>query len=135
MCGRFGGLRVIRGFAALLLCQLIGEAIVFGFGLTIPGFVVGLLLLAVALAVVKTRFSATVADVETTSGALLANLGLLFVPAGVGIVQNLDLVAQNGVTLMLILLASTVITLAVTVWVFIAVRALLRRSEGARHGH
>jgi len=124
---------MIQGLAALLVFQLIGEAIVFGFKLTIPGSVVGLLLLAVALAMVKTRFSKTRVDVETTSTALLGNLGLLFVPAGVGIVENLDLVAKNGVTLMLILLASTVITLAVTVWVFIAMRAFLRRAEEARH--
>jgi holin-like protein len=124
---------MIQGLAALLVFQLIGEAIVFGFKLTIPGSVVGLLLLAVALAMVKTRFSRTRVDVETTSTALLGNLGLLFVPAGVGIVENLDLVAKNGVTLMLILLASTVITLAVTVWVFIAMRAFLRRAEEARH--
>jgi putative effector of murein hydrolase LrgA (UPF0299 family) len=123
---------MIQGLAALLVFQLIGEAIVFGFQLTIPGSVVGLLLLAVALAVLKTRFSKTRADVDTTSTALLANLGLLFVPAGVGIVQYLDLLASNGLTLMLILLASTVITLAVTVWVFLAVRAFLRRSEGVR---
>ena len=45
---------------------------------------------------------------------LLGNLSLLFVPAGVGVMVHMGLVAQHGWVLLGILVASTVIGLVVT---------------------
>ncbi len=46
----------------------------------------------------------------------------MFVPAGVGVVQYLDLLARNGLALGLSLVASTVLTLLATVKVFVWVK-------------
>ncbi len=52
------------------------------------------------------------------SDGLLRNLGLLFVPAGVGIVQSFHLVLSNGVAVIVALIGSSLITMVVTVFVF-----------------
>ena len=50
---------------------------------------------------------------------------LLFVPAGVGVVQNLDLLAQRGVAIALVLAASVIVTLLVTAGTFLIINRLL----------
>jgi holin-like protein len=67
--------------------------------------------------------------VESASRALLANLSLLFVPAGVGVVQKLDLLAEHGVAILVILAVSVVVTLLATVATFVAASSLLSRGE------
>ena len=58
---------------------------------------------------------------------LLANLSLLFVPAGVGVVGRLDLIKTQGVKLGIILVVSTAISLLTTVLVFRGVVRLVER--------
>ena len=56
---------------------------------------------------------------------------LLFVPAGVGVVQYLGLLRDQGLALAAALVVSTVLTLVVTVGVFLLVKRLVGTSEGA----
>lgn len=117
---------MLRGLALLLLFQLAGESIVFLTGLKIPGPVIGLVLLAVALPLIARFFAdQLVADVERASDTLLGNLGLFFIPAGVGVVALSGLIGTHGAAILAILVISALVTLAVTVWVFIAVRRLI----------
>ena len=125
---------MIRALALLLTCQLAGEILTRARGLAVPGPVIGLALLAV-LAVVHARIvGAEVSAIErtdlgVTASALLGSLGLLFVPAGVGIVQQLPLISAYALPIFVALLVSTVLTLIVTVYVFIFVkRAITRRA-------
>jgi holin-like protein len=67
--------------------------------------------------------------VESASRGLLAHLSLLFVPAGVGVVQKLDLLAEHGIAILAILAASVVITLLVTVATFLVASRLLARGQ------
>jgi holin-like protein len=62
-----------------------------------------------------------------TAQALLGSLGLLFVPAGVGIVQQLPLIGSYALAIFAALLVSTVLTLLVTVYVFIFVKRAIAR--------
>src|SRR6266852_2668945 len=106
---------MIVSLSLILLCQLIGEVVVRGIGLPIPGPVVGLMLLLLLL-LARDRFAmlrrGPLQDdgVESASRGLLAHLSLLFVPAGGGGVQKLDLLAEHGIAIFLILMASVVIT-------------------------
>ena len=114
-------LNVVGALAALLLCQLAGEAIVvaarqvFPF-FAFPGPVVGMALLFVVL---LARGSVG-RSLDATTGGILRNLSLLFVPAAVGVVQYGPMFLEYGLALVVALVASTVLTLLVTVGVFIA---------------
>ena len=125
---------MIASLSLILLCQLIGEVIVRGLGLPMPGPVLGLLFLLLLL-LARDRFALLATGplsgggVENASRVLLANLSLLFVPAGVGVVQKLDLLAEHGIAILAILAASVVITLLVTVATFLVASRLLARGQ------
>ena len=64
-------------------------------------------------------------DVGRVSTGLLGSLSLLFIPAGVGVVQYLGLLGEHGIGLALALVGSTVATMLATVGVFLGVKRLL----------
>ena len=123
---------MIASLSLILLCQLTGEVIVRGLGLPMPGPVIGLsLLLLLLLArdrfVTLARGPLQAEGVEGASRGLLAHLSLLFIPAGVGVVQKLDLLAGYGIAILAVLAVSVVITLLATVATFLAASRLLAR--------
>lgn len=112
-------MKLLTGFTLLLVLQIAGEAVVRLSGLPVPGPVVGLLLLLgalVALPGLEPR-------VAVASGALLAHLSLLFVPAGVGVVVHLHRLEGAVLGVAATLCLSTLAGLAVTALVL---QALLR---------
>lgn len=122
---------MLRGIAALLLFQLLGESLVFLTKLPVPGPVVGLVLLFLALKLGRRTGRAPFPQVEGAAGALLSNLGLLFVPAGVGIVSLWGVLQSQLGPIAVVLIASAAFTLAVTVWTFIAARRFFDGKWGA----
>jgi holin-like protein len=125
---------MIASLSLILLCQLAGEVFVRALTLPMPGPVVGLLLLLVLL-LARDRFKLLARGplqqdgVENASRGLLAHLSLLFVPAGVGVVQKLDLVAEHGIAIMVVLAISVVVTLLVTVATFLLASRLMARGR------
>jgi len=121
---------MIRGFFLLLACQLVGEVLARGLALPAPGPVIGLALLTVGL-VAWNRWrpmsDEEIANSEVGRAAtrLLGALSLLFVPAGVGVVQYVGLLREDGVALAASLAVSTIATLLATVGVFLLVKRRL----------
>lgn len=128
---------MIANLSLILICQLAGEMMVRGLALPMPGPVVGLVLLLILL-LARDRFGLLArgplrpGGVETTAKGLLAHLSLLFVPAGVGVIQQLDLIAAHGVAIAVVLAGSVLITLLVTVATFLLAAKILARRGGAR---
>jgi putative effector of murein hydrolase LrgA (UPF0299 family) len=126
---------MIASLSLILLCQLAGEIIVRGLVVPMPGPVLGLLFLLLLL-LARDRFAILARGplrddgVEMASRGLLANLSLLFVPAGVGVVQKLDLIAAHGIAVIAVLAVSVVVTLLMTVATFLAASRLLARERG-----
>ncbi|HTG20484.1 MAG TPA: CidA/LrgA family protein [Reyranella sp.] len=125
---------MLRAFAILLSCQLAGEMITRALVLPLPGPVIGLMILVMLLFAVERRHLVDTSTVDGTSlgkvsNGLLAVLGVLFVPAGVGVIQNLGLLSEYGAALAATLVVSTVLTLTVTVWVFVGVSRLIERES------
>ncbi|NVO16031.1 MAG: CidA/LrgA family protein [Rhodoplanes sp.] len=112
---------MLYGFAILLGCQLLGEAFVRALVLPVPGPVVGMVLLT-ALMLVRAPLPSELGDV---AGGLLKHLSLLFVPAGVGIVQHLGRIGHEGGRILLVVVLSTAVTLAVTAVVFAGLARLM----------
>ena len=111
---------MIAALTILLGCQLVGEILARALSVPVPGPVIGLALLAAGLWWNAHRTNAPPAAIEQTqlgkvSLALLANLGLMFVPAGVGVVEQLPVLGGNAVAISIALVASTVLTLVITV--------------------
>ena len=113
----------LQGLTWLLLLQTLGELLVRHLGLPVPGPVLGMGLLWLAL-----RWPPVRAPVETTARFMLAHLSLLFVPVGVGVMTHLSLLGAYGWRLAVALVLSTWIGLAVTALVL---RALWRREGQA----
>ncbi len=105
---------MIWPLAILLGCQLAGEVCARALSLPVPGPVIGMVLLLVLMAL----FRPLPQKVTPTAQVILGNLSLLFVPAGVGIVSQLDKVAQYGPGLLAALLGSTVLALTAGVLTF-----------------
>lgn len=104
---------MIEGFAILLLFQLIGELITRLSGIPVPGPVLGMTLLLFAVLV----FKKVPSGVRAASEGLLRYLPLLFVPAGVGLINHGLLLKQDIWVISITLIVSTVMTLVVTVLV------------------
>jgi putative effector of murein hydrolase LrgA (UPF0299 family) len=127
---------MIASLSLILLCQLAGEVIVHGLGLPVPGPVLGLVFLLLLL-LARDRFAVLARGplqgdgVENASRGLLAHLSLMFVPAGVGVVQKLDLVAAHGIAIAVVLALSVVMTLLATVATFLGVSRLIVRGRSA----
>jgi holin-like protein len=104
--------------AILVGAQLIGELLRQALHIPLPGPVIGMFLLAVALVVGGAgREGAKPAGprpLVTTANVLIVNMGLLFVPAGVGVIGQLGLLRQDWLPILTGLVVSTVLSLVVT---------------------
>jgi putative effector of murein hydrolase LrgA (UPF0299 family) len=113
----------LNAVTALLLFQLAGETIVLLLALPIPGPVVGMFLL---LGTLLLR-NGVAASLDSTANGILRHLSLLFVPAGGGVVIHFSRIGSEWLPITAALLASTLITLAVTALSMRLLHYLLRR--------
>lgn len=117
---------MIHALTLLLGCQLAGELGVRAAGLPVPGPVLGLVLLFLALAVRRAVWP----DLGHVAHGLLAHLSLLFVPAGVGVMRQADVLAANWLALGAALVAGTALTIVVAAATFVATARLTGGSSG-----
>ena len=114
---------MLDGIALLLLFQLFGEGIAYLLDLPIPGPVIGM----VALYLAYPRLGRLEAEVQRVASGILQNLGLLFVPAGVGVMLHLGLVEQWWLALLMAIGASTVLGMAAAAGAYAWVQRLRGR--------
>ena len=102
---------MIASLSLILICQLAGEVIVRGLAWPMPGPVIGMLLLLLLL-LARDRFTVLAKGPLQGDGVEGASRGLCWricrcclIPAGVGVVQKLDLLAEHGIAILLILAA------------------------------
>ena len=109
-------------------CQLAGELMATALRLSLPGPVIGMMLLFVIL-LVKGNVPQELGQV---GNALLSNLSLLFVPAGVGVMVHFTLLRHNWFPLSAAIVVSTLATIALTAGTMVAInRAQARRPAGS----
>ncbi|MDP2121516.1 MAG: CidA/LrgA family protein [Hoeflea sp.] len=122
---------MLSALTLILSCQLAGELLTRFLGLPVPGPVAGMVILFVLLALKGSVPS----NVGAVADALLRNLALLFVPAGVGVMAHLGLIGQDLLPISVALIGSTLATIAVTALVM---KRLARATSGengdAPHG-
>jgi holin-like protein len=105
---------MLNALTLLVCCQFVGEVAARAASIPLPGPVLGLLPL---LAILVLRDAAPSAELAATGGWLLRHFGLLFVPAGVGVITQLDVIGDNWLALAVAIPVSTLLGLIVTGWV------------------
>lgn len=106
----------------LFVFLALGEFIVWLTGITVPSSIIGMLLLTLSL---KLGFL-KLGHVEKVADFLVHNLGFFFVPAGVGLMGCLDLLAAEWIPIVGSVVVSTAVIMAVTGHVHQYVRRRLR---------
>lgn len=101
---------MVRGFTLLLVFQLCGEILSRFLDLPIPGNVMGMGLLLLALSTGKIEIK----WLEEAADLLLSNMALFFVPAGVGVMVYGDLIAAEWLPITVATVVSTFVVMAVT---------------------
>lgn len=116
---------MLQTLGLLLGCQLAGEFVARGLSLPIPGPVLGLVILLAALVLRSSLAGA----LRSTCQVILAHLLLMFVPAGVGVIGNLDVLSSDWAKLLVVLTLSTILSMLVTVATFITMKRLIYRLQ------
>jgi len=116
---------MIPALALLLSCQLAGELVSRAAALPVPGPVLGMALLFLLLLWRRKAWD----PLEQAADTLLRHLSLLFVPAGVGVVQHWPLIQAQLLPLAAVLVASTLLALLAGAGAFVLVHRLLERQR------
>jgi holin-like protein len=105
-------------FAILVALQVVGEVLRQTLHLPLPGPLIGMVLLTVVLVACGSAGDAAERAVPpallTVANGLIVNMGLLFVPAGVGIITEVRVLRREWLAILVGLVVSTVLGLAVT---------------------
>ncbi len=109
---------MLEALATLLAFQLLGEVLAHLSRLPVPGPVIGMAGLFLAWPYLP-RLQARLSSVAET---LLAHFGLLFVPAGVGVMVHAGLIAAWWAPLLLGVVVSSALTMALAAWLFVRLR-------------
>ncbi|MGH1440116.1 MAG: CidA/LrgA family protein [Cellvibrionaceae bacterium] len=137
----------LNGLSILLIFQLVGEAVSLFFSLSVPGPVIGMLLLFISLLVfyqIKNRKASNRKtpkehehsdnahspplnqDLKNSATAILSHLSLLFIPAGVGLIVHINRLENQWFPIVTAILLGSIITMATTAWVMIFMNRLLK---------
>jgi holin-like protein len=113
--------KYLRSFAIVMACLLVGNYLQNVTGLAISGSIIGMLLLFLFLAsgIVKPSWA------KESSVFLVRSMMLLFIPVSVGLIDHLELLQQNALSILVSTAGGTLIMI-----VFLAL--LIQRLEGGR---
>ncbi len=124
------------GLAILVGFEMMGEVVSHLTPVKAPGAVIGMVLLTAVLVLRDARAKSQDQDtqeptaLDRVADAMIGNMGLMFIPAGVGIVAQLGLVNANAVALTTAVIVSTVAGLVATGAVFVRVMGSQGGGEG-----
>ncbi len=116
---------MILQFGILFAFLAAGELVVWLTGIPVPSSIIGMILLTVSLkaGLVKP------AKIERLADFLVRNLGFFFVPAGVGLMNCLGIIADQWLPIVGASVGSTVVIIAVTGWTHRLVRKSVSRKK------
>lgn len=104
-------------FVSYLLSSLLPKSF------PIPTPVIGLVLLYALLSfhIIKVEW------VDSLGSALISLIGFMFVPSGISLAQNLDIFANEGIKVIIVILLSTIILLVATSYTAKGIIALTKK--------
>ena len=117
----------INGFTLLLIFQMTGEIISSSLSLTIPGAVIGMLLLFFSLFFIPQKDT-----IHTSAQLLLRHLSLLFIPAGVGLILHIERLSANWVPVGIAIIAGVTITMLSTALIMQTITYLTMQTQKSK---
>ncbi|WP_072722983.1 CidA/LrgA family protein [Tepidibacter thalassicus] len=115
-------MKFLRQLGIILFISFLGEFISNFFNLTIPGSVVGMLILFTCLYTKIIKLDM----ISEVSKFLIDHLAFFFIPAGVSLISSLNLLKGKWISIIVISLISTILVIFTT---GITVQLLTRRCE------
>lgn len=103
---------MIRQCSIIFGCLAAGEAIVWATGISLPGSIIGMLLLTAMLQMKLIKLE----WVKGISDFLISNLGFFFVPPGVALMLYFDVIKAEFWPITIATIVSTVLVLITTGW-------------------
>ncbi|MCI9284434.1 MAG: CidA/LrgA family protein [Muribaculaceae bacterium] len=101
---------MVKQCAIIFGCLAVGEAIVWLTGITVPGSILGMLLLTILL----DRRMVKPETVAPMCRFLVSNMGFFFVPPGVALMLYFDLISASWLPITVATVVSTALVLVVT---------------------
>ncbi len=101
---------MVKQCAVIFGCLAAGEFIVWLTGISVPGSIIGMLLLTLLL----DRKVVNADKIAPMCRFLVSNMGFFFVPPGVALMLYFDLIAESWLPITVATVASTAIVLVIT---------------------
>ncbi|AEA81027.1 MAG: CidA/LrgA family protein [Pelagibacteraceae bacterium] len=124
---------MLKSIFIIFLFQLIGESVQKYFELTIPGPVIGLILLLISFILLKNSKNIFVNkaknEIVSTATHISNYLSLLFVPIGVGVVMHLSYLEKNYIEVLGVIFFSTILTIGFTALVMEAINNRFKKND------
>ena len=124
---------MLKSIFIIFLFQLIGESVQKYFELTIPGPVIGLILLLISFILLKNSKNIFVNkaknEIVSTATHISNYLSLLFVPIGVGVVMHLSYLEKNYIEVLGVIFFSTILTIGFTALVMEAINNQFKKND------
>lgn len=130
--GRCGLLKIIKQLFWIFLFSFIGEiisALIASF-IAIPGSVIGMILLFLALQFNWVR----VEQVDDVGTWLTDNMGIFFVPAGVGLMSNFGVLANTWWQLLIIMAVTTILMMGFVGKIVQSVKGIVKKNKLVEKG-
>lgn len=103
---------MIKPCSIIFGCLAVGELVVWALHLSLPGSIIGMLLLTALLQMKLVKLE----WVKPMSDFLVSNLGFFFIPPGVALMLYFDVIKAELWPIVTATLVSTVVVLVVTGW-------------------
>lgn len=118
-------MKFLRQFLIILFISFLGEILRMLIPLPIPASVYGLVLMLVALGTGILK----VEQVKDTAGFLIEIMPVMFIPAGVGLMNSWSALRPIWIPVVIIIILTTIIVMAVTGFV---TQKMIRKESGKR---
>ena len=124
---------MLKSIFIIFFFQLIGETVQKYFELTIPGPVIGLILLLTSFILLKDSKNIFIHKAKNeiifTATYISNYLSLLFVPIGVGVVMHLSYLEKNYIEVLGVIFFSTILTIGFTALVMEAINNRFKKND------
>ncbi len=118
-------MKLLKEIALVLIFALTGDILARVVDIPIPGSVIGMMLLLIALSAGMIKIQ----SLEQISEFLLSNLAFFFIPAGVGLINVISTVQTDVIKILAIVILSTSFVMITTGWTVQFLQGVVKKYE------